>query len=342
MPAANSSPLHEAAQMCVLSGAVALDRAGDTLPTRIKILNWGDNVGRTTKALIKVSEVSLSQLPAYQEATASEIVGVDFEHQSVPKHPNYTPDPRDMAGHGKIEIVAEDGVYLSAVDYTPAGKRYAPNYPDVSAHVFLDKQHNLIFVRSVALTQHGDVSGMEFSEAAAACALCPPVSLSSQPTPNMDTNTPDPVTPDYREMLVKILKLKPAEGEDKITDEELAAALDTYAETHGEPRPPAPTAPDSEVAMSARLDQVERRQILSDARAAGKIIPISDEVAATLSTVALSALVSGLTPGEVPTGPTAASADRPSGTQEVALSAEQSTAAKALGLTPEQYRAALS
>ena len=189
MPAASPAApaLLTAARSCVLSAAVAFDGRSGELPGRIRLLKWGENTGRTTGARIVVSDVSLSQLPAFQEATASELVAIDFEHQSVPKHPNYLPDPRDMAGHGRVEIIANDGVYLSAIDYTPAGKRYASNYADVSAHAFLDSEGNLLFVRSVALTQHGDVSGMEFSEAVAACALCPSVASVSSVSSTLTT-----------------------------------------------------------------------------------------------------------------------------------------------------------
>lgn len=329
-----------AAQTCVLSAAVRFN-GGEALPKRFKILNWGENIGRTTKSRIVVSEVTLSKLPAYQQATASERIGIDFEHQSVPGHPNYLPDPRDMAGHAAVEVVEGDGVYLSGIDYTPAGNRFGSNYPDVSGHVFLDADGNLLLVRSAALTQHGDVAGMEFSEAVAACAACPTLTIQATPTEpekqhDMDTNVPDPVKPDFRAMLITLLGLTAPEG-GEVSDEQIASAISAKADANGEP--PAPAA---EAALGARMDAFERRQILFEARQMGKVLP-ADSVLAGMTTVALSALVDGLPAGEVPTAPGAGTQEKPDPTaKEVALSAEDNAAMKALGLTPEQFRAAQS
>ena len=344
MPAA--APALPAYASTVFCGAVPFIRGeAAALPQRLKILNWGENLGRTTKAKIIVGEKTLACLSANQVATACERVPMDYEHQSVKGHPNFVPDPRPVPGHGEIEIVPNDGVYLSALDYTPSGREFAPNYQDVSAVCYLDAEKNLLFVRSVALTQHGDVAGMEFAESIAASAV---FSRSPSETP---TATPPPAStmssPDYRAMLVAALKLSPAEGETEVTDEAIGAAIAKLADA-------APGDAAEQVAcsaaataaaastlavLSADFEAFKRQTAIDRAIAQGKAIPLTDAVLATLPMAALSALLDGLPAGAVATAG--------SGTKDiasakvVALSADQSSAARALGLTDDEFRAGL-
>lgn len=349
MPAA--APALPAYASTVFCGAVPFIRGeAAALPQRLKILNWGENLGRTTKARIIVGEKTLACLSANQIATACERVPMDYEHQSVKGHPNYVPDPRPVPGHGEIEIVPNDGVYLSALDYTPSGREFAPNYQDVSAVCYLDAEKNLLFVRSVALTQHGDVAGMEFAESIAASAVFShSPSETSTATPTASTMS----TPDYRAMLVAALKLSPAEGETEVTDEAIGAAIAKLAdaapggdaaEQAACSAPAASAAAAAEAptlaALSADFDAFRRQSAIKDAIAQGKAIPLADDVLATLPMVALSALLDGLPAGAVATAAATASKELPAA-QVVALSAEQSRAAKALGLTDTEYRLAI-
>lgn len=334
----------------VLSGTRPFRRgSADGLPQRFKILEWGENVGRTTQARIVVGAVTAASLCANQSATACEVIPLDYEHQSVPGHANFIPDPREVAAHGTVEIVPEDGVYFSAADYTPSGQRFAPNYRDVSAVGFLDADSNLLFVHSVALTQRGDVAGMEFVAASAAPLVSTFRRFSvSASTPNTMDTTPaaDAATPDYRALLVAALGLTPASDGDEVTDEQIMAAIDATPAADGEGEDaPAPVAmaaavpaADALAALSARTDALERRLLIQAATAAGKLIPLPDASLAELPLTALSALLDGLQAGAVPTSAsrnTEAPTARP-----VAMSAEQATAAKALGLTAEEYLAA--
>jgi len=162
--------------------------AATGLPQRIKILGWGENIGRTTGARILVDDKVARTLSANQELVAIERVPMDYEHQSHKDHPNYLPDPRLSPGAGSIEVVPGEGVYLSAISYTANGEQHADSYQDVSAVVHLDGEGRPLWVSSVALTQTGDVSGMEFSEAVAALSA-----LESPPTayPNIQFQIPN-------------------------------------------------------------------------------------------------------------------------------------------------------
>lgn len=322
----------------VFCGAVPFVRGGAAapLPQRVKILAWGENLGRTTKARIVVGEKTAACLSANQVATACERVPLDYEHQSVPGHPNFIPDPRQVPGHGSIEIVPEDGVYLSAIDFTSSGNEFAANYQDVSAVAYLDAESNLLFIRSVALTQHGDVAGMEFSESVAASAQ---FSQSSQSSP-----TPAPML-DHKKMLLQHIGLPETATDAEITsahDAKLADATQSAA-CSASPDAAAAVAAAAEAptlaVLSADFDAFKRQTAIDRAIAQGKAIPLTDAVLANLPTAALSALLDGLPAGAVATAG--------SGTKDiasakvVALSADQSSAARALGLTDDEFRAGL-
>jgi phage I-like protein len=308
------------AHAVALSGALPFRSGGDAagLPQRVKILSWGENVGRTTGKLIVVDEESAAALSRNQELVACERVPMDYVHQSHPGHPNYRPDPRHSPGSGLIEVVPGDGIYLSAIEYTPNGVEHAASYQDVSAVVHLDSKKRPLWISSVALTQTGDVAGMEFKEAVAVLeAIQNPL-----PTEDNDMDTP------YKAILLKLLGLP--EG---ATDEEIQAAAEPKA------------AADDSAAMSARIlnleqhrETQERERLLDAAKAAGKVVPLSAEIIAQTPVAVLSAMIEGLPAGEVPLQ--GAQTEEKPGKEAVALSADEANAAKALGLTPEEFRAA--
>ena len=328
-------PAHAAVVFC--SGVPFVRGAAAALPQRVRILAWGDNIGRTTKAKIVVGEKTLACLAANQLATACERVPLDYEHQSVKGHPNYVPDPRPVPGHGAIEIIEGDGVYLTALEYTPSGEQYAPNYQDVSAVAYLDAAANLLFIRSVALTQHGDVAGMEFAEAVAASASL------SHPESTPPT-TPTTTMLDYKALLLARLGLP-----DAATDEDVTAALTTDATASAACTAVTATVADPAAAatiatiatLTADFDTFRRTTAIDRAIAQGKVIPLADDVLATLPYAALTAMLDGLAPGQVATAASSATKEMTTA-REVALSAEQAAAAKSLGLSETEYRRAIS
>lgn len=299
------------------------DAAG--LPQRVKILSWGENIGRTTGKLILVDEESASALPRNQELVACERVPMDYVHQSLKGHPNFQPDPRHSPGSGIIEVVPGDGIYLAALEYTPNGLQHAASYQDVSAVVHLDAKKRPLWISSVALTQTGDVAGMEFKEAVAALAALQ-TPLDPQPETKKDMDTP------YKAILLKILGLP-----ETATDEEIQAAAE-----------PKPAAPEDTAAMSALDNRLinleryretqERERLLDAAKAAGKVVPLSAELCMQTPVAVLSAMIDGLPAGEVPLQ--GAKSEEKPGKETVALSADETAAAKALGLSAEDYRKA--
>ena len=102
---------------------------GQALPTRIKLLNWGDNE-TVTKGIVKVGQNTLKALASNQALYGYDNVALDYGHNSLPSHPNFKPDPREVAGYGALEVVENDGLYLTALSYTPSGQKMALNYRD--------------------------------------------------------------------------------------------------------------------------------------------------------------------------------------------------------------------
>ena len=328
----NAATLPEA-DKAVLSVALPFRRGGDAagLPQRVKILSWGENIGRTTGARILVDAAVAASLSANQELVACDLVPMDYEHQSVKGHPNYQPDPRFSPGAGRIEVVPGEGVFLSAIDYTGNGEELADSYQDVSAVVHLDKQCRPLWISSVALTQRGDVAGMEFSEAVAALSARQP----SLPThPAKPTMTPTDETT-FRSLLLKFLKLA-----DDATDEEIIAAA-----SGDQPAKPDDMKPDSTAALSAvesRLAALEtrhtdrdRQDLVDRATRDGKVVPLSAALIAQTPVAVLSAMIDGLPAGEVPLK-TSEKKEVPAD-KVVALSADEAAAAKALGLSDADF-----
>jgi phage I-like protein len=94
-------------------------------------------------------------------------IALDFEHNTVPGAPEYerSQEPRAVAAYGKPEVVLDDGLYLSAIRWTPEGEKSARNFADLSPAIQLDDQRNVVFIHSAALTRNGAVDGLHFFSA---------------------------------------------------------------------------------------------------------------------------------------------------------------------------------
>ena len=343
-----------AALSCHMAPAISFRASaqdGEDLPRRIKFLNWGENKGRTTGARVIVNERTLKSLAANQEAFACDIVELDYEHQSVKSHPNYKEDPRHSAAHGSVEVIEGEGVYLNVQDYTPNGLEHAASYQDVSGVARVDaKTGELLLVSSVALTQRGDVAGMEFSDHVVALSSTDPLSNKPQDTnPNTPKSTMDDTEKKdkYRMLLISLLGLEPEEGETEISDEAIAGAAANFSEEKAmSAKDDAASEKEKDdviISLTARLDNVETNQaiaqkaaLVANATAQGKQIPLSAEDIEQLPLKVLTAMIDRLEPGQVPTQSQVAT-EKPAG--EVALSADDKAIAALLDLTEEEYKA---
>jgi hypothetical protein len=102
-------------------------------------------------------------------------------------------DPRHSSGTGTIEVIAGESVFLGTIAYTADGEAHAPDCLDVSAVICLDSSARPLCISSVALTQTGDLSGIEFSEALADLDQGSKPSLPSMPFKKNSPNSPKPM-----------------------------------------------------------------------------------------------------------------------------------------------------
>jgi phage I-like protein len=291
------------------------------LPDKILIAQWGEATALDGSPVI-VGDTTLAVLSANQLKIGREEIPLDFEHGSL--DPKTEPVP--IAAYGTLEIEKGIGIWLRLSTWTPEGASYysGRHYRDISPTVIRNDQGEIIGIHSVALTRSGQLAGLHaFSAGTAAASL---KALSTTPEPETTPQT----TTAMRDLLLALLGLP-----ETATDEDITAAatakISAMSSAAGDDAPPAEPEP-----MSARLDAIERRQILDGAKAAGKVIPFSAELAEKMELKTLSAIIDGLTPGQVPTAPKSPTTE--GSPQPKALSADQLAICKQLGVSPARYR----
>ncbi|NLN03140.1 MAG: hypothetical protein GX174_14750 [Lentisphaerae bacterium] len=326
--------------------SVALATVGEaaegSLPTRMRILGWGDNPNSQNVTV----RVGPRLLAAMSEPTyAFREVALDYEHNTWPGSKAYreTREPREVAAFLKVEAVEGKGVFVDVVRWTPSGLRNAANYCDLSATPLLDKDGEVTAIVSVALTRTGAVPDIAFEQAALGAALNAPS--------HGDTGD----TMDWKEIIAKLLGLDPATA----TDEEVLAALEARLkkpeDTPADPPPAAGGDPEpdgaalsagvigeivatavraSTAGLTARLDGQEKRRLIEAARAEGKVVALSDTLLGRMTVAELREHIAAL-PALVPMAPlTPVKVDEG---RTVALNATELAVCKALGLSAEAY-----
>lgn len=254
--------------------------SGTDLPTRIKLLNWGDN--QTRKGVVKVGPQTLATLSANQAAFGFDRIGLDYEHQSVPTHPNFKPAPREYAAYGVPEVIDQDGLYLRDIAYTPSGHTNARNYSDLSPVVHQDKDGEVDFLHSTALCPQGAVDGLTFFSA------------------DIKIENLKAMNPDLKKLLATLFACDLNSSE-----EDLLAAGKTFAEKMNAAPDPKKTSASPEVTalsaslegLTARFEARERAGLLADAIREGKLVPNS---AKTLPIEQLTTLIAELPADQVP------------------------------------------
>lgn len=142
--------------------SVSFDR--EHLPERLKLFSWGEN--QTPDGPVLVTDVSVAALNKQISADTFRRIVLDFEHQSLKGHPNYVPGPRHNAAHGDIEVVPGDGIYLTALTWTPKGVEHVADYCDLSPVALHTPRKApgepvvLLGILSAALCDNGAVKGL--------------------------------------------------------------------------------------------------------------------------------------------------------------------------------------
>ncbi len=250
------------------------------LPTRVKILNWGENPNARGEKIV-VGQRILKTLA--DPKFAYKRVALDYEHNTLPGTPEYqaTTEPRAIAGYGDIEVVEGDGVYLANITYTDSGKDHAKDYEDVSASpVTLASSGEVIMIASVALCRNGAVDGIEFKQVALSAAIVEDLSA-------LDiTQTQTESSMEELKKIAQALGLNEDATVDQITD--AINKMHTAQATAAEKQKVETTA------LSARLTALEKGQMLATAAQQGKVVGLSAEIIKSLSTDDLQKHIDGL------------------------------------------------
>ncbi|HUB68006.1 MAG TPA: phage protease [Candidatus Methylacidiphilales bacterium] len=311
------------------------------LPTKLKLLNWG--VNETVKGPIVVGTRTLAQLAANQKRLGYDRVQIDFNHQTVPGSETYQADPVEVAGYGTPVVIPHDGLYLIDIEWTPAGKKYAANYHDLSPTPKLDGHGEVIFLHSVALCRQGAVKDLTFYNTSFLQPQASPQSMEN-PTPPA---APQGETVDYRGLLVALLQKLGINIPDTATDADIATMVDQFKA----PASPGENADEDgagasvhSLGVEARIDQIEKDSLLTLAATQGKVIPLSTEEIRSTPVTVLRSMIDRLPTGTVPL------ASRKSGSpaksnepgRVTTLTAAQKLIVKNLNLSEEKYLATLN
>ncbi len=137
---------------------------GSALPTRLKILGWGDN--ETIDGIYRAGDKTSAQLSANQKRLGFERVAIDFNHCTVPgtdanAELTKAGQPPLIFGYGRVNAIPGDGIYLEDITWTPLGIQHARNFEDISP-ALKDDNREVTMIHSVALTPNGKVNGLQF------------------------------------------------------------------------------------------------------------------------------------------------------------------------------------
>lgn len=311
----------------VRGGQALAANADKTLPTRLRVLAWGDNPNARGKP-VRVGEKLRAALAAPTYPFRK--IPLDFEHNTLEGTPAYAEsrEPRPVAGFAFVEVVPGEGVFLNVDGWTPEGEANAANYCDLSAAAITDADGEVVMIPSAALCRCGAVEGMDFAQVALNAELVPD-GLTGQ------TQTEESMN--WKEMICKALGIDPASADEDVA-KAFAAALSKKAELDTEALNAAlKPVQDSVVSLSARFEQeLEKRDktaLLERAAREGKVVALSAEAVGKLSVADLTAHVDGLkatvplsakTPADLPPG------------KAGEVSAERRAIALNCGLDPEK------
>lgn len=309
--------------------ALSADPAA-ALPTRLKVLAWGENANANGKKVV-VGEALVAALSAATYPFKK--VPIDFEHNTVPGTLAYkdSKEPRVVAGYAEVECIPGEGVFLNVTRWTPEGKAAASSFEDLSACPILDKAGNVIALSSTALCRTGAVPGIEFVQSPlhtwpALSAVIPGECLGNN-------NNEEPEM-DYKKYLLGLLKLS-----ETATDDDIEAAMKAMKPVETPTAEPmtakmvADAAAAQVAPLVASLADMARQNILLAARMDGKVVSLSADALAKFSPAELQDHVKGLavtvplhaiTPTHIDESAT-----------PVPLTADQESMARNCGVNPE-------
>ena len=270
----------------ILAGITHQALAAGELPTRLKLLNWGENP--TSRGPVVVSEKTFAAIESQRAGQAYKRLLIDFDHQSERAAQTFIPSPRKHVGYGDIVCLKDDGIYLDNIEYTPAGREFAREYSDISPTVkFFEGSREVAFVSSVALCPNGAVHDLTFLSADAAARE----TLSAE-------------TEEMRKLIEQIAALNAAI---KALADELKAVKEENAFLRQANEDLVKKLDATVIGLRAEAakaiqaaEDVERRTLLDGAARDGKVLPLSADQRAAIPLSDLREMVALARPGRVP------------------------------------------
>lgn len=291
--------------------SLAQPKSENELPQRILVAPWGENVTRKGKVI--VNETTLATLEAAQLANKFDRVALDFQHNTVKPGP----EPKKVAAYGTPEIVKGEGIYLSAIEYTPEGKEalLGGHYPDISPAVMRNAQGEVIFLHSVGACRQGEIDGLTLFSASDSSDLTTFAPMAEDELELEDDAEEDPGKVDMRDLLRTLIAAIAPEVElpEGATDTEMAAAAKQAVTALAAAKPdPAKVDPPKEAegdkdpvamasaalgkitALEATIEKRERAALIREAAREGKVVPLSADQIDQLDLTVLESMITQL------------------------------------------------
>ena len=284
------------------SPAATISLAGlKEVPGRLVIARWGQN--ESVNGNFLVNNTTQRILPALQRLLGFEEVTLDFSHNTVPGTEAYKAEkePRNVAAHGAVRIVEDEGIVIEGLKWTPSGEKSVKEglHPDLSPTIKTNDAGEVVFVHSAALCRQGAVTDLRV-HSAADLFDAEKLSLFSAQLSALSSQLVTANTMDYKKLLTILLGLAP-----NASDADIETACKTYAEnvkTAGDMTAHAATLKavgDKVVGLEKKLAAAERRALVTEAIGVGKVVPHGAEID-TLSNEQFKALLEALPAEQVP------------------------------------------
>lgn len=339
--------------------AGAFDAQGGSLPTRLVVAPWGTHDVRSRGRCV-VNETTLAVFAANQVAMKLDgEIALDFDHNTVPGTPSFasSSEPRKVAAFGVPVIERDVGIVLTNLRWTPEGKDALAggHYRDLSPAVFRREDGTVYAIHSAGVCRHGEIDGLTIEAAAASAQLAPffaALSAAYSPAPSLPLSkspTPPPMKPTAT--LITLLAglgvtlamdadeagvetaLKDAIGKMKKPDAEADAMSADLTKVTAQL-----TTLSAEVSkLTSERDSLARKDLIRQAQAEGKVIPLSAEVLEVTPLNVLTEIVKQAKPGEVPLGKKTVEAELKTKGEPDAFTADQAAVFAKMGLTKEDY-----
>ena len=335
------------------------------MPRRLKLLNWG--VNQTVFGPVIVNETTAALLPMNQKKLGFDTIALDYEHNTVPKTPEYerTKEPREIAANCVPLVVPGEGLFVDALEYTPSGIQNHMNYIDLSPTPKLSKLGEVVFLHSVALCRQGAVEDLHYFS----------VSLGESGDMQEEPQQENSTMKELMAFFKKVFKLP-----DTATDEDVMKAFQgavSMPSDGGEPVPcsariialeaavkplQALVATDGQLTtlsagfagLQTRLGDVDVKEQITTlntqiegvskdvacfmARVAGKVVPLSAADLAKTPLETLNSMIAAL-PVTVPVVQLTTLSAASTGSSETAPTADEVKVAKACGMDPAKVYA---